>query len=357
MKTVNITLAHHQYPIYIGEGLLSDHTLLSTHIKDKQILLVSNQTVADHYAALLEKSLTPFNWTLCLLPDGEQHKTLNTANILFDALLSHQHRRNTTLIALGGGVMGDITGFAAHCYQRGVPFIQIPTTLLAQVDASIGGKTGVNHLHGKNMIGAFHQPECVIIDINTLNTLPDREFFSGLAEVIKHAFILDETFVTWLENHIDNILARDPSSLIDMIDRSCHIKANIVMQDETEKMGIRQLLNFGHTFAHAIETATEYKQYLHGEAVAIGMVMAAKLSSQLDLLPKEDVTRLETLLSAAELPIALSHPLEPARLVELMQHDKKNTTDALSLVLLQTVGNAVFKNSVSQKVVLQSIEK
>jgi len=354
MKTVNVTLAHHTYPIYIGKDLLKNAELLQQHIAHKQVMVVSNETIAALFLSSLTPALNHYQMSNTLLPDGESYKTLDTATQILNDLVTDKHRRNTTLIALGGGVIGDITGFAAHCYQRGVPFIQIPTTLLAQVDSSIGGKTGVNHPDGKNMIGAFHQPQCVIIDINTLKTLPEREYRSGLAEVIKHALILDKENLNWLESHIGAIMARESEALIEMIEHSCKIKANIVVQDEKEHLGIRQLLNFGHTFAHAIETATHYSTYLHGEAVAIGMVMAARLSQQLGQISEADVMRITTLLQQAGLPTTLEQsPLPPQLTIDLMRHDKKNKTDQLSVVALKSLGHAEFYTEID----LQLVEK
>lgn len=347
MKKVHVGLQKQAYPIYIGEKILSSTEILPGHIHASQAMVVSNQTVATHYLPILETTLDRFNVDTILLPDGEQHKTLDTIKKIFDDLIEKHHRRDTTLIALGGGVIGDITGFAAHCYQRGAPFIQIPTTLLAQVDASVGGKTGVNHPRGKNMIGAFHQPTCVLIDITTLKTLPEREYHSGLAEIIKHGLVLDFEFTSWLAANMDAIASRDANCLVDMIERSCQIKANVVVEDEKEQIGVRQLLNFGHTFAHAIEAVTEYGTYLHGEAVAIGMVMAAKLSCQQGFIKDKALEAIISLITAANLPTTLKKPLDPDQLVASMLHDKKNRQDGqLTLILLKSLGHAVLDTSI-----------
>ena len=277
-KTITIDLGERSYPIYIGENIASDGALFAKHIVSRQTLVVSNETVAALYLEPITKALRNYQCDVLLLPDGEQYKNLTVLNKIFDMLLEKKHQRSTTLLALGGGVICDMTGFAAACYQRGVAFIQIPTTLLAQVDASIGGKTAVNHSLGKNMIGAFHQPRCVIVDINTLQSLPDREYRAGVAEIIKAALICDAEFFVWLEQNSAKILAKDKVALVYAIARACEIKASIVAADETETEGVRALLNLGHTFGHAIEQVFGYGQWLHGEAVAMGLVLAADLS-------------------------------------------------------------------------------
>jgi len=274
------------------------------------------------------------------LPDGEKYKNLETLNTIFDTLLSKKHNRTTTLIALGGGVIGDMTGFAAACYQRGVNFIQLPTTLLAQVDSSVGGKTAVNHPMGKNMIGAFYQPQCVIADTGTLNTLDDRQLRAGLAEVIKYGLIADAPFFNWLEENINHLLDRDPEALAYAIERSCENKAKVVSLDEREG-GVRAILNLGHTFGHAIETYQSYKDWLHGEAVSVGMVMAAKLSNALGWIPENDVSRTKELLLKCELPVSAPKDMSAEKFLELMSVDKKVLDGSLRLVLLKSIGHAV----------------
>lgn len=349
MKTLSVELGSLQegrhYPIYIGSGLLGQADLFTRHIAGKQVLVVTNDTVAPLY---LEKTLVTLHGLnvarrcdTVILPDGEQHKTLEVLNRIFDALLSKQCDRGVTLVALGGGVIGDMTGFAAACYQRGVDFIQVPTTLLAQVDSSVGGKTGVNHALGKNMIGAFHQPRCVIADIDTLNTLPDRELSAGIAEIIKYGLIGDPEFFGWLEANMDKLLARDTASLMVAVERSCLNKAKVVAADEREG-GVRALLNLGHTFGHAIETGMGYGVWLHGEAVATGMCMAARLSARLGWLSQADVVRTEALMQRANLPIRAPAALDAARFIELMGVDKKVKEGRIRLVLLKAIGTAII---------------
>lgn len=342
MRQLTVNTRKTSYPILIGQELISQSDLFKISIRSQQVMIVSNKIVSAHYLDTLKQSLSTFNCQHILLPDGEKFKTLETLSHIFDALIQHQFKRDATLIALGGGVIGDMTGFAASCYQRGIDFIQVPTTLLAQVDASIGGKTAVNYQNKKNFIGAFHQPHSVIIDINTLDTLPDREFISGIAEVIKHAVIADATFFCWLEQHMSSILDKDPETLTEMLYKSIEIKAKIVSQDEQETLGVRDLLNFGHTFAHAIESATQYESYLHGEAVAIGMVMAAELSQQKDLLGNHDVDRLKALLVSAKLPIALHKSINKEILDDLMSYDKKHRFGKNRFVLLTDIGKAII---------------
>lgn len=340
MKTLVVELGERHYPIHIGEGLLARAELVRPHVAGRQVMLVTNETVAPIY---LQKTLAIFADRHChtvILPDGEQHKTWETLNRIFDALLENHCDRRVTLVALGGGVIGDMAGFAAACYQRGVPFIQVPTTLLAQVDSSVGGKTGINHPLGKNMIGAFHQPRCVLIDTATLNTLPDRELSAGLAEVIKYGLIRDAGFLQWLETNMDALLNRDAAVLAEAIERSCRNKAEVVAADERES-GERALLNLGHTFAHAIETGMGYGVWLHGEAVAAGICMAAALSARMAWLDAAEVARIETLLQRARLPVRAPAGLAPARMLELMAVDKKAQDGRIRLVLLKAAGNAV----------------
>lgn len=337
--TLNIDLGNRSYPIYIGRNLLNDKEMLRHHLATNQVMLVSNTTVAPLYLQLVRQSLTELNVHEIILPDGEQYKELNTWMSILNSLLTHRLNRRCTLIALGGGVVGDMTGFAAACYQRGVEFIQIPTTLLAQVDASVGGKTGINHPLGKNMIGAFHQPRCVIADIDTLNTLPARELAAGLAEVIKYGLIRDHEFFVWLESNIQALLQRQPATLIWAVERSCRNKAEIVECDEHES-GVRALLNLGHTFGHAIETGLGYGQWLHGEAVAAGMCMAANLSCRLNWLSAAAFHRITNLIAQCDLPIAPPPNLTPERFLELMAIDKKVQNGNLRLVLLTDIGQA-----------------
>ncbi|MEK7816011.1 MAG: 3-dehydroquinate synthase [Pseudomonadota bacterium] len=341
MKTLELDLGDRSYPIYIGTGLLARAELLTSYIHGARVAIVSNTTVAPLYLARVRAALTRYQPLDVILPDGEQHKTLEVLNRIFDALLQNRCDRQTTIIALGGGVVGDMAGFAAAVYQRGVPFIQVPTTLLAQVDSSVGGKTGVNHALGKNMIGAFYQPRAVVIDTDTLGTLPDRELSAGLAEVIKYGLIRDPGFFEWLEAHMDRLLVRDPAALAEAIYRSCRNKAEVVVADEKEA-GARALLNLGHTFGHAIETGMGYGAWLHGEAVAVGMVMAADLSRRLGWLKEAEVTRIRALIERARLPVQAPPTLSAARFRELMSVDKKVLAGKLRLVLLKQLGEAVI---------------
>ena len=340
MKTLPLDLGDRSYPIYIGAGLLDRPELLSRHIPGTRVAIVTNETVAPLYLARLRAHVVSLKPVEVVLPDGEQYKSLEVLNRIFDALLSARCDRRTTIIALGGGVIGDMAGFAAASYQRGVPFIQVPTTLLAQVDSSVGGKTGVNHPLGKNMIGAFYQPRAVIIDTDTLNTLPDRELSSGLAEVIKYGLIRDPEFFSWLEVNLDKLLARDPEALAYAIHRSCRNKAEVVAADERES-GVRATLNLGHSFGHAIETGMGYGNWLHGEAIAAGMVMASDLSRRLKWLSAADVARVEKLIRRARLPVRAPGTLSAARFLELMAVDKKVLDGRLRLVLLKRLGEAV----------------
>ncbi len=340
IKTLNVALGERSYPIHIGAGLLGRPELVKPHVAGRQVLIVSNETVAPLYLARARALFEGFDCAEVILPDGEQYKTLDVLNRIFDTLLEKHYDRRVTLVALGGGVVGDMTGFAAACYQRGVPFIQIPTTLLAQVDSSVGGKTGVNHPLGKNMIGAFHQPRCVLIDTATLDTLPDCELSAGLAEVIKYGLIRDPGFFTWLENNIDALLARDKTALDEAIERSCRNKAEVVAADEHEG-GVRALLNLGHTFGHAIETGMGYGRWLHGEGVAAGMLMAAALSARLDWLKETEVARIEALLLRARLPVRGPRALTTERVLELMAVDKKAQDGRIRLVLLRALGEGI----------------
>ncbi len=345
MKTLNVQLGARSYPIYIGSGLLDRSDSIRPHIPGRQVLIVSNDTVAHWYRDRLEQALHGLEVDVALIPDGEAHKTLETCNGIFGALLERRFDRTCTLVALGGGVIGDIAGFAAACYQRGVHFVQVPTTLLAQVDSSVGGKTGVNHPLGKNMIGAFHQPLCVVADTDTLSTLPDRELKAGLAEVIKYGLIRDPEFFSWLEEHLDSLLARDNEALAFAIERSCRNKADVVAEDERER-GVRALLNLGHTFGHAIEAGCGFGTWLHGEAVAAGTMMAADLSVRLGWLADAERHRAGQIFSRAGLPVHPPKDMSPDAFRRHMSVDKKARDGRLHLVLLRGIGEAVLSGDV-----------
>jgi 3-dehydroquinate synthase len=339
--TLHVDLGERSYPILIGRGLLEDGELLTRHIGagGGKIAIVTNTTIAPLY---LEKVAAPLRASgreivTIVLPDGEEYKNWQSLNLVFDALLANKCDRKTTLVALGGGVIGDLTGYAAASYMRGVPFVQIPTTLLSQVDSSVGGKTGINHPLGKNMIGAFYQPRAVIADTATLDTLPARELSAGLAEVIKHGAVLDLSFFEWIEANIGKLVAREPGALAHAILRSCEIKADVVRRDEREG-GLRAVLNFGHTFGHAIENGLGYGEWLHGEAVGCGMVMAADLSHRLGLLGADDALRVRRLVKAAGLPVE-APDLGAERWIELMEVDKKNEGGAIKFILLKPLGS------------------
>ena len=340
MQTLNLSLGERSYPIYIGRDLIGNRDLFTPHIAANQVMIVSNETIAPLYLEPVKQALAGYQVAEVILPDGEVYKNLQVWNQIFDALLDHRFNRTCTLIALGGGVVGDMAGFAAACYQRGVPFIQVPTTLLSQVDSSVGGKTGINHAQGKNMIGAFYQPRCVIADTDTLNTLEDRELSAGVAEIIKYGLIRDPDFFTWMEGNIQLLLERDPKALAYAIDRSCRNKAEVVAADELET-GQRALLNLGHTFGHAIETGMGYGTWLHGEAVGAGMGMAADLSRRLGWIDLAAQERTSRLIRRAKLPIAPPNELSPERFLELMAVDKKVLDGGLRLVLLRDIGRAV----------------
>jgi len=346
MQTLTVDLGDRSYPIHIGDGLVSRPELILPHLAQKRVMVVSNTTVAPLYLAPLKAMLEAAGVTVAqvILPDGEVYKNWETLNLVFDALLSQRAERKTTLIALGGGVIGDMTGFAAASYQRGVPFIQIPTTLLSQVDSSVGGKTGINHPLGKNMIGAFYQPKVVLADTATLKTLPPRELSAGLAEVIKYGLIRDAEFLAWLETNMSKLHALDPAAIAYAIYRSCEIKAQVVGQDEREG-GIRAILNLGHTFGHAIETGMGYGNWLHGEAVAAGMVMAAQTSQHMGWIAEADVERIRALIRAAGLP-DLAPDLGVDTWLEYMGHDKKVEGGHMRFVLLKKLGEAVITGDV-----------
>ena len=355
MKTLYVELGDRRYPIYIGPGLLDRPDLLRTHVPGRQVLVVSNTTVAPLYLDCVRAALAGLRHEAVILPDGEQYKTLETLDEIFTALLSHRLDRDCTLVALGGGVIGDMAGFAAACYQRGVHFVQIPTTLLAQVDSSVGGKTAVNHPLGKNMIGAFYQPRCVLADTDTLKTLPDRELSAGLAEVIKYGLIRDLPFLEWLEDHIEQLLARDAAALTEAIERSCRNKADIVAADERET-GERALLNLGHTFGHAIETGMGYGEWLHGEAVAVGVNLAADLSARLGWLKGEQVERVRALLARARLPLNAPEGLTADDFLRLMAVDKKVKEGQLRLILLRALGHGVIAETVDPRLLRDTLE-
>ncbi len=355
MRTLSVSLAERSYPIHIGSGVLTQAELILPHLKTRRVAIVTNEVVAPLYLASLQGALEQAGVQVhaVVLPDGEAHKDLTTLNLIYDQLLGTRCERSTTLIALGGGVIGDMTGFAAATYQRGVPFIQIPTTLLSQVDSSVGGKTAVNHPLGKNMIGAFYQPKLVLADTTTLNTLPDRELKAGLAEVIKYGLIRDLPFFEWLEANLEKLLARDPEALAYAIERSCWNKAEVVARDETEQ-GERAHLNLGHTFGHAIEAGMGYGVWLHGEAVAAGTMMAAELSRRLGWLSAADIERIRAIHVRAGLPVK-GAALTPEEYVGHMRHDKKVESGKLRLILLQAIGQALIYGDAPESEILAAI--
>jgi len=340
LQTLNVELGERSYPIFIGKNLLSRAELLLPYIRGKQVLIVTNTTIAPLYLEQLKSTLGRLQVDEIIIPDGEQYKTLATMELIYDKLMSARHNRKTTLIALGGGVVGDMTGFAAATYQRGVDFIQIPTTLLSQVDSSVGGKTGVNHPLGKNMIGAFYQPRCVLADTTVLQTLTDRELAAGIAEVIKYGLIIDKPFYAWLLENTAALYRRDQAALIYAVYQSCANKAKVVAADEREETDHRALLNLGHTFGHAIETAQGYGQWLHGEAVATGMQLAAQLSQQLGYISQQEILQLRQLLQQANLPVVPPQDMTASQFVDLMGRDKKVIDSRLRLVLLRQIGEA-----------------
>ena len=356
MTTLTVELGERAYPIIIAPNALDNAAALNQAIAGNTVVIVSNTTVAPLYAEQLAQTVRELGKTvhIHILPDGEQYKDLANWQSIFDTLLSKQCDRKTTLIALGGGVIGDMAGFAAAAYMRGVPFIQCPTTLLSQVDSSVGGKTGINHPLGKNMVGAFYQPQLVLADINTLNTLPDRELSAGLAEIIKHGAIYDAAYFEYLENNIDAIRARDVDALTHTIVRSCEIKAEVVAQDEREH-GERALLNFGHTLGHALEAAGGYVRWRHGEAVAIGMVMAARLSERLGLASGADADRLVALLAKLGLPIEWPTGVDAEAVLASLRFDKKSRAGRLQFVLWNGIGSARLPEEVPVEAVLAAI--
>ena len=354
MKTLYVELGERRYPIFIGSNL-NPQELLEPYIHGKQVMIVSNETVAPLYLDRYKAALKNLGKTVatCILPDGEKYKNIEHLNLIFDALLETGFNRDCTVLALGGGVIGDMAGFASACFQRGVYFIQVPTTLLSQVDSSVGGKTGINHPLGKNMIGAFQQPQVVLADMSQLSTLPDRELSAGLAEVIKYALLGDEEFLVWLEANMEGLIARDEQLLAEAVYRSCAHKARIVANDEKEQ-GERALLNLGHTFGHAIESYLGYGEWLHGEAVATGMVMAADLSHRMGWISLEDLERTKKIISRAQLPIVCPKiPLDD--FLAYMAHDKKVLNGQLRLVLLQQLGKAVITRDFDVELMQQAI--
>jgi 3-dehydroquinate synthase len=346
-ERVDIALGERSYPILIGADLLENAQLLSTHISARSLLIVTNETIAPLYLAKLQGALQGRRIATLILPDGEQHKTLENFSRILDALVAERMNRDAAVVALGGGVIGDMAGFAAACYQRGIDYVQVPTTLLAQVDSSVGGKTGVNHPRGKNMIGAFHQPRCVLADTSTLHTLSPREYRAGLAEVIKYGFIHDLKFLEWIETNTERVVAREDAAVMHAVRRSCEIKADVVSQDEREH-GVRAILNLGHTFAHAIETASGYGTWLHGEAVAAGMAMAAEMSERLGWLQPAERDRVVRLLNRLGLPSAPPR-IGAQRARELMGMDKKVLGGRIRLVLLQELGHAVVVDDYAEQ--------
>lgn len=357
MEQVQVSLGQRSYPIYIGRGLFNDSALLCRHIEATQIMLVSNTTVAPLYLDAVKQQLIQGGKHVdqVILPDGEAHKTLTTLELIYDALLTNKHGRDTCIVALGGGVIGDMAGFAAACYQRGVDFVQIPTTLLSQVDSSVGGKTAVNHPLGKNMIGAFYQPKAVYIDIDCLATLPARELAAGMAEVIKYGIIWDPALFERLERDCQSLLALDEAALTAVIRRCCEIKAEVVAEDETEQ-GVRALLNLGHTFGHAIEAEQGYGNWLHGEAVAAGMVMAASTSVLKKLIDAGDLQRIEQLIRDFNLPTKKPADMGFAAFVEHMALDKKVLAGKLRFVLPTAIGQAALFSDVDEQQLRQIVE-
>jgi 3-dehydroquinate synthase len=352
MPTLNLDLGARSYPIYIDSGLFENEKLFSDHIRGKRVCIVTNTIVAPLYLEKIKSKLTNFDVDEIILPDGEAEKSLANFERIMSHLLKNEHGRDTTLIALGGGVIGDITGFAAASYQRGVDFIQVPTTLLSQVDSSVGGKTAVNHPLGKNMIGAFYQPKAVIIDINSLATLPVREFNAGMAEVIKYGILGDYDFFVWLENNITSIKANDKKMLAEMIEKCCQCKADIVANDETEA-GIRALLNLGHTFGHAIEAEQGYGNWLHGEAVATGMVLAGKLAVAMNLLEVSELCRIESLIEAFDLPLQAPEKMGCDDFTRHMRRDKKNIGGKLRFIVPTAIGKSEIRDDITQETLQQ----
>jgi len=355
VASIRVELGDRAYPIHVGTGLIDDPDMYKAHVRGR-VAVVTDTTVAPFYLKRVRAALRAAGAETLeiVLPDGEQYKTWDSLNRIFDALLEAHCDRDTTLLALGGGVVGDVAGFAAAVYQRGVEFIQVPTTLLSQVDSSVGGKTAINHPLGKNMIGAFHQPQVVISDVGTLSTLPDRELCAGLAEVVKHGFIRDPAYVERLEADMTRLRARDPATLVAAVLRSCEIKADVVARDEREQ-GLRAILNFGHTFGHAIESGLGYGEWVHGEAVGAGMVMGADLSARAGMLSRADADRVKTLVAGAGLPVAGPSTLTADRYLELMAVDKKAARGRIRFVLLERIGSAVLRGDLPEALVRETL--
>lgn len=356
MHTLTVDLGERSYPIYIGDALLGQPDLIKQHIPGNSAMIVTNETVAPLYLDKTQSMLSGIRYETTVLPDGEKYKNLEVLNQIYDGLLRNRFDRNTTIIALGGGVVGDMAGFAAASYQRGVHLIQIPTTLLSQVDSSVGGKTGVNHALGKNMIGAFYQPRAVIADTDTLDSLPDRELSAGIAEVIKYGLICNADFFTWLENNIQSLLERNKQALSHAIKVSCQTKADVVAADERES-GKRALLNLGHTFGHAIENGMGYGEWLHGEAVGAGMCMAANMSNQMDWMSDEDTRRTTALIAQAKLPVSAPQSMTAEKFQELMSVDKKVLDGVLRLVLMKGIGKALVTSDYKLNDLMQTIDE
>jgi 3-dehydroquinate synthase len=356
MNIINVELANNAYPVYLGHGLLNESSLWTRHLSQGKTLIVSNDVVAPLYLEALTSALSGREFEVHIIPDGEPFKTTETWFSIIDTLVGMQARRDANIIALGGGVVGDITGFAAACYMRGIRLLQAPTTLLAQVDSSVGGKTAINHQKGKNLVGAFHQPAAVIIDSATLSTLEDREFRAGLAEVVKYGAIRDPEFFSWMEKNMDAINQRDIATLDYLIHQSVSNKAEIVALDEREA-GIRALLNFGHSFGHALEAETAYSRFLHGEAVAIGMVVAARLSESRALCPVGTTERLSALLTGFGLPIFFPAQTSIEALSAALDLDKKATASGLRLILLNAIGEAVVNSESTQQEITTAMEQ
>jgi 3-dehydroquinate synthase len=347
-RALTVELEHHAYPIYIGSDLLLDDGLLSRHVMGRQVMLVTNDKIAPLYIGTVQRAFASYQCDVVVVPDGEIHKNQQTVLMIYEALIQHNHHRDTTIIALGGGVVGDVTGFVAATYKRGVRLIHIPTTLLAQVDASIGGKTGINHLGGKNNIGSFYRPHAVIMDLNTLKTLSLRELRSGVAEVIKYGLLVGGDFLALIESFLSHdLIPLNTDALYLLIKQSCQIKAEIVQEDEFET-GRRALLNLGHTFAHALESYTNFERWLHGEAVAIGLYCAALLSYQLNLITMVDVDYVDALLKRAQLPRRIPKDIDIDGLYELMFHDKKIKNKSLRFVLMKAFGTCYLDETVTQ---------
>lgn len=356
MNIINVELENNAYPVYLGHGLLSDSSLWNRHLGTGKVLVVSNEVVAPLYLETLTTALKGREFDVHVIPDGEPFKTTETWYSIIDKLVGMQARRDATIIALGGGVVGDISGFAAASYMRGIRFLQAPTTLLAQVDASVGGKTGINHQKGKNLVGAFHQPATVIIDSATLTTLEEREFNAGLAEVVKYGAICDSEFFAWMENHVDEIVRREIEAIDYLISQSVMNKAEIVAEDEKEA-GVRALLNFGHSFGHALEAETGYSEFLHGEAVAIGMVAAARLSESRALCKPGTTERIERLLRKFSLPVRFPARTSIESMSDALNLDKKAVASGLRLILLNAIGEAVVDNESNREQIINAMEQ